>query len=161
MIGWNMASEHRIDAKDRQIIRALQRDGRLTNLELSARVNLSPSPCLRRVRLLEEAGIISGYAAVVAPKAVGLAITAFIRVTLARHDRDAVARFEARVQEIEEILDCHLMTGEADYLLRVVVADLEAYEAFVRTRLHEIAGIAAIRTSIAYGTVKSTRVLPL
>lgn len=150
-----------IDAKDRQIIRALQRDGRLTNLDLAAQVNLSPSPCLRRVRLLEEAGIISGYAAIVEPRAVGLMITAFIRITLARHDREVVSRFEARVQDIDEVLDCHLMTGEADYLLRVVVSDLDAYEAFVRNRLHDIQGIASITTSLVYGTVKSSRALPV
>lgn len=150
-----------IDAKDRQILRALQKDGRLTNLDLAAQVNLSPSPCLRRVRLLEEAGVISGYAATVDPRAVGLKITAFIRITLARHDRAAVTRFEARVQGIDEILDCHLLTGEADYLLRVVVPDLDAYEGFVRSKLHEIEGIASITTSLVYGTVKSSAVLPV
>lgn len=156
-----MADTLRMDAKDRQIIRALQQDGRLTNLDLAARVNLSPSPCLRRVRLLEEAGIITGYAAVVEPRAVGLRVSAFIRITLARHDREAVARFEAQVQDIEEILDCHLLTGEADYLLRVMVPDLDAYEAFVRNRLHTIAGINSITTSLVYGTVKSSRILPV
>lgn len=150
-----------LDAKDRQIIRALQRDGRLTNLDLAAQVNLSPSPCLRRVRLLEEAGIISGYAAIVEPRAVGLTITAFIRITLARHDREVVSRFEARVQELDEVLDCHLLTGEADYLLRVVVSDLDAYEIFVRNRLHDVQGIASITTSLVYGTVKSSRALPV
>ncbi|GAB1362775.1 Lrp/AsnC family transcriptional regulator [Rhodobacter sp.] len=150
-----------IDAKDRQIIRALQKDGRLTNLDLAAQVNLSPSPCLRRVRLLEEAGIISGYAAIVEPRAVGLTITAFIRITLARHDREVVSRFEARVQDLDEVLDCHLLTGEADYLLRVVVSDLDAYETFVRNRLHDVRGIASITTSLVYGTVKSSRALPV
>lgn len=150
-----------IDAKDRQIIRALQKDGRLTNLDLAAQVNLSPSPCLRRVRLLEEAGIISGYAAIVEPRAVGLTITAFIRITLARHDREVVSRFEARVQDLDEVLDCHLLTGEADYLLRVVVSDLDAYETFVRNRLHDVQGIASITTSLVYGTVKSSRALPV
>ncbi len=150
-----------IDSKDRQIIRALQKDGRLTNLDLAAQVNLSPSPCLRRVRLLEEAGIISGYAAIVEPRAVGLTITAFIRITLARHDREVVSRFEARVQDLDEVLDCHLLTGEADYLLRVVVSDLDAYETFVRNRLHDVQGIASITTSLVYGTVKSSRALPV
>jgi Lrp/AsnC family leucine-responsive transcriptional regulator len=150
-----------MDAKDLQIIRALQEDGRLSNLDLAARVHLSPSPCLRRVRLLEDAGVIRGYAADVDPKAMGLRITAFIRITLQRHDREAVARFETRVQEIDEILDCHLMTGEADYLLRVMVPDLDAYEGFVRNRLHAITGIGSITTSFVYGTVKSSRVFPV
>lgn len=156
-----MADSRRIDAKDRQIVRALQQDGRLSNLDLARRVNLSPSPCLRRVRLLEEAGVIRGYAADVDPKAMGLEITAFIRITLQRHERDAVARFEASVREIDEILDCHLMTGEADYLLRVMVQSLDAYESFVRNRLHAIPGIGSITTSLVYGTVKSSPVFPL
>ena len=156
-----MSETRAIDAKDRQIIRALQQDGRLSNLDLAERVNLSPSPCLRRVRLLEEAGVIRGYRADVNPRAMGLRITAFLRITLARHDREAVARFETRVREIDEILDCHLMTGEADYLLRVMVPDLEAYEDFVRNRLHAIAGISSITTSFVYGTVKSSPVFPV
>jgi Lrp/AsnC family transcriptional regulator, leucine-responsive regulatory protein len=150
-----------IDAKDRQIIRELQRDGRLTNQDLAERVNLSPSPCLRRVRLLEEAHVITGYSADVDPRACGLAITAFIRITLARHDRDAVKGFEAKVRDIPDILDCYLLTGEADYLLRVLVADLGAYEEFVRNRLHAIPGVASITTSLVYGTVKQSRLYPL
>lgn len=156
-----MAQRHRLDARDFQIVRALQDDGRLSNLDLAQRVNLSPSPCLRRVRLLEESGVIRGYSADVDPRALGLNVTAFIRITLTRHDRDAVARFESRVRDIDEILDCHLLTGEADYLLRVMVPDLDAYEGFVRNRLHAIPGIASITTSLVYGTVKSSRVFPL
>jgi len=156
-----MTDNRYIDAKNVQIIYALQRNGRLSNLDLSETVRLSPSPCLRRVRLMEEAGVIRGYTADVDPKAVGLRITAFIRITLQRHDRDAVARFEAKVQDIDEILDCHLLTGEADYLLRVLVPDLDAYEGFVRNRLHGIPGINSITTSLVYGTVKSSRVFPL
>lgn len=149
-----------LDAKDRRIIRELQLDGRLSNQELAERVNLSPSPCLRRVRLLEESGVITGYSADVDPRACGFGFTAFISVTLQRHERDTVETFEARVQEIDEILDCHLLTGQADYLLRVVVADLEAYEEFVRTRLHAIRGISSMVTSVVYGNVKSSRVFP-
>ena len=149
-----------IDAKDWQIIRELQQDGRLTNQELAARVNLSPSPCLRRVRLLEEAGVITGYSADVDPRACGLNITAFILVALQRPERDAVENFEKSIQRIDEILDCYLLTGEADYMLRVVVADLEEYERFVRKRLHAIPGISSMKTSLVYGTVKSSRVFP-
>lgn len=149
-----------MDAKDRQIVRALQKDGRLTNQELADRVALSPSPCLRRVRLLEERGIITGYAARVDAKAYGLAVTAYIRIALQRHEKDSVRTFEARVAEIDEILECHLMTGEADYLLKVMVADLDAYEAFVRNRLHAIPGIASINTSLVYGVVKDSKVFP-
>ncbi len=150
-----------IDAKDRQIIRELQGNGRLTNLELAERVNLSPSPCLRRVRLLEEAGVIAGYSADIDARAAGLQITAFIQITLQRHERDVVDNFEKRIREIDEILECFLLTGEADYLLRVIVADLDAYERFVRKRLQAIAGIGSIATSLVYGKVKSSRILPL
>jgi Lrp/AsnC family leucine-responsive transcriptional regulator len=149
-----------MDAKDRQIVRALQKDGRLTNQDLADRVALSPSPCLRRVRLLEERGIITGYAARVDAKAYGLAVTAYIRVALQRHEKDSVRTFEARVAEIDEILECYLMTGDADYLLKVMVADLDAYEVFVRNRLHAIPGIASINTSLVYGVVKDSKVFP-
>ena len=155
-----MAENRHLDAKDLQIIRALQQDGRLSNLDLAEKVNLSPSPCLRRVRLLEEDGVITGYSANVSAKAMGLAITAFIRITLQRHDKAVVSGFEARVREIDEILDCHLMTGEADYLLQVMVPDLDAYEQFVRGKLHAIAGINSISTSLVYGNVKSSKVFP-
>ena len=147
-----------MDEKDRQIVAALQDNGRLTNQELSERVNLSPSPCLRRVRLLEEGGIIKGYTAVVDEAAYGLPITAFVRIRLERHTQAAIAAFERKVRDIDAIIDCYVMTGDADYLLRVLVESLQDYEVFVRTRLHLIEGIASIDTSFAYGTVKrSTR----
>lgn len=149
-----------MDGKDRQIIRALQINGRLTNQELSEKVNLSPSPCSRRVHALEERGVIAGYTALVDQKAYGLPLTVFIRIRLDQHSKEAVARFEHGVAEIDEILDCFLMTGVADYLLRVIVADLDAYESFVRSRLHAIPGIASIDTSFAYGIVKQTQVYP-
>ena len=149
-----------MDAKDRQIVRELQKDGRLTNQELAERVNLSPSPCLRRLRNLEQAGVIAGYTAVVDQKAMGLPVTAFIRIRLERHSDEAIRTFESKVARIDEVLDCWLLAGGDDYLLRVVVASLEAYEAFVRRRLHAIPGIASIDTSFAYGVVKSTRVFP-
>lgn len=149
-----------MDAKDRQIIRELQRNGRLTNQELAERVNLSPSPCLRRLRNLEESGVIQGYCALVDQKAYGLPITVFIRIRLERHTEESVKVFEGRVARIDEILDCFLMTGDSDYLLRVVVESLEAYEVFIRQKIHAIAGIASIDTSFAYGIVKQNRVFP-
>lgn len=149
-----------MDAKDRQILRELQRDGRLTNAELAERVNLSPSPCLRRVRLLEKAGVIDRYVAIVDRKAAGYPVTAFVQVTLARHDREVVDAFEARVRDTPQILACHLMTGSSDYLLQIVVAGLDAYEAFMRDTLHTTPGIATINTSFVYGTVKDTVELP-
>jgi DNA-binding Lrp family transcriptional regulator len=149
-----------LDAKDRQIVRALQQDGRLTNQDLAARVNLSPSPCLRRLRNLERAGVIRGYTALVDQKAYGLPLTVFLRVRLERHAEETVRSFEAQVKDTPEILDCFLLTGDADYLLRVVVESLDAYETFVRTRMQRIPGIASIDTSFAYGIVKQTQVFP-
>ncbi|MCR9257722.1 MAG: Lrp/AsnC family transcriptional regulator [Alphaproteobacteria bacterium] len=149
-----------MDEKDRQIIRTLQRDGRMSNQDLAAAVNLSPSPCLRRLRMLEKAGIIQGYAARVDPKAYGLPITAFVRVKLERHDEARVQAFEREVGRMDEVLECHVMTGETDYQLRVVVGSLEAYERFIRTRLHRVGGIGSIDTSFAYGTVKDSMVFP-
>jgi DNA-binding Lrp family transcriptional regulator len=149
-----------MDDKDRQIIRELQRNGRLTNQELAEKVNLSPSPCLRRLRLLEEAGIIQGYTALIDQKSYGLPITVFISVRLAQHSKEGVRDFENRVKRIDQILDCFLMTGDSDYLLRVIVESLEAYEDFIRREIHNIPGIASIETSFAYGTVKQSKVYP-
>lgn len=150
-----------MDEKDRQIIRALQRNGRATNLEIAAEVNLSPSPCLRRMRLLEESGAIQGYRVIVDAKAYGLPVTVFIRVRLERHSAEVVRHFETRVRALDEVLECHLMTGPADYLLRVVVSGLDAYEDFIRNRIHPIGGIGSIDTSFVYGTIKNTGVFPL
>ena len=149
-----------MDAKDRHILRELQRDGRLTNAELAERVNLSPSPCLRRVRNLEKVGVIDRYVAIVDREAAGYPVTAFVQVTLARHDREVVDGFEKRVRETPQILTCHLMTGSSDYLLQIVVAGLDAYEEFMRETLHTTPGIATINTSFVYGTVKDTVELP-
>lgn len=149
-----------MDAKDRRILRELQRDGRLTNAELAERVNLSPSPCLRRVRNLEHTGVIDRYVAIVDREAAGYPVTAFVQVTLARHDREVVEGFEQRVRETPQILTCHLLTGNSDYLLQIVVAGLDAYEDFMRNTLHTTPGIATINTSFVYGTVKDTVELP-
>lgn len=149
-----------MDTKDRQIVRLLQQDGRLTNQDLAERVGLSPSPCLRRVRLLEQAGVIQGYGAIVDQQRYGLPVTAFIRVRLERHARDLVQQFEEAIRQLDEVMDCHLLTGDADYLLRVVVADLEAYERFIRRKMHAITGIASLDTTFAYGVVKSSRTFP-
>ena len=153
--------KYSLDGKDRQILKALMEDGRLSNQELADRVNLSPSPCLRRIRLLEERGVIRGYGAIVDQKAIGLPVTAFVGVKLQRHDREAVEAFEAMVRAREEIVDCHMMAGEVDYLLRVVAADLEDYERFVREVLHNSPWVASIDTAFAYGRIKQGWALPL
>lgn len=149
-----------MDAKDLQILRELQNDGRISNAELAERVALSPSPCLRRVRLLEERGVIEGYTTIVNQKAYGLPVTVFTQIRLDHHSTEAAQIFERAVQTIDEIMDCHLMTGETDYMLRVVVSSLEEYEQFVRNRLHPIPNIDSINTSFAYGVVKKNRALP-
>jgi len=149
-----------MDKKDRQIIRALQRDGRMTNQDLAEAVNLSPSPCLRRLRNLEASGAIKSFSVDVDAAAYGLPITVFVRIRLERHNEEDVRRFERHVQTVEEILECHVLTGAMDYQLRVVVSDLEAYENFIRSRIHPIGGIASIDTSFVYGTVKKTAVFP-
>ena len=149
-----------MDKIDQHIIRELQHDGRLTNNELAERVNLSPSPCLRRLRNLEKQGIIHGYTALVNQKAYGLPITVFIRIRLEHHSKEAVETFESHICRIDEVLDCYLMTGGADYLLRVIVESLETYETFIREKIHQIPSVASIDTSFAYGIVKHNRVFP-
>lgn len=149
-----------MDEKDRQIIRMLQRDGRMSNQDLSDAVHLSPSPCLRRLRNLEKQGVIQGYSARVDARAYGLPITAFVRIRLERHDEATVLTFEKAVSRMDEVLECHVMTGQTDYQLRVVIGSLEDYESFIRGRLQRIGGIGSIDTSFAYGTVKDNRVFP-
>lgn len=150
----------KLDKIDKMIVQALQRDGRQTNQQLAQSINLSPSPCLRRVKRLEDQGIIAGYTAVIDQLAYGYPLTVFIRITLERHDTATVNGFEQRVLNIDEIMDCYLMTGQRDYLLRVVAASLEAYETFVRQVIHNIPGIGSIDTSFAYGVVKHARSYP-
>lgn len=149
-----------MDDKDRQIIRMLQSDGRMTNQDLAAKVNLSPSPCLRRLRNLEKSGAIRGYSVNIDAKLYGLPVTVFVSVRLERHTQDEVMNFERRINATNQVLECYVMTGMFDYLLRVVVADLDDYEAFVRKHLHSIGGIASIDTRFVYGTVKKTAVFP-
>jgi Lrp/AsnC family transcriptional regulator, leucine-responsive regulatory protein len=150
-----------LDAIDRKILAALQRDGRLTNQELADRVGLSPSPCLRRVKLLETRGILSGYVALVDPTVIGLDITAFVRVALERQDAQGLDEFERIVARSPEVLECYLMTGEADYQLRVVARSLADYEAFLRNKLTKIPGVAKIQSSFAFRPVVYRTALPI
>lgn len=150
-----------MDAIDARIVRALQRNGRLTNQDLAEEVGLSPSPCLRRVRNLENEGVIQGYSALVDQKACGFPITCFVRIRLSTHTEEVVRRFEAKIMETDAVLDCYLMTGGADYELRVVAESLDDYERLVRQTIQRLPGIASIETSFAYGVVKKSRVLPV
>ena len=149
-----------MDRIDRNIVRELQANGRLTNQELSERVNLSPSPCLRRVHNLEEAGVIRGYTVVVDQEKLGLPVNAFISVRLERPSPETMLTFEERIQRFDEIQECYLMTGSRDYLLHVVSQSLKTYEQFVREQLTQIPGIASVETSFAFGRVKRINLYP-
>lgn len=120
-----------LDAIDQRILAALQRNARLSNVELASQAGLSPSPCLRRVRALEEEGIIRGYAALVDQEAVGLPVSVFVMVSLEKQVEHALEVFEEKVRALPEVMECYLMTGDSDYLLRVVTRDLQAYERFL------------------------------
>lgn len=150
-----------LDAIDRKILRALQADGKISVGELAQKVGLSPSPCARRVRLLEKEGIIRGYAAIVDQKRVGLPISAFASIKLERQREEDLDRFEEAVSRWQEVLDCYLMTGQRDYLMRIVTADLEAYERFIKDKLTRLENIASIETSFALGQVKRSEALPI
>ena len=150
-----------LDATDRKIIRGLQANGKLTMAELADSVGLSASPCARRVRLLEQAGIIKGYFAMIDQKKVGLPISAFASIKLERQREEDLDRFAQAVAKWPEVVDCYLMTGQRDYLMRIVAADLEAYEHFIKQKLTRLHGVASIETSFALGQVKRSEVLPL
>lgn len=150
-----------LDLIDRKILRALQADAKLTTAEIAERVGLSPSPCARRVRLLEKAGIIKGYTAIVDQKRVGLPISAFASIKLERQREEDLDRFAEAVARWPEVVDCYLMTGQRDYLMRIVAADLEAYERFLKDKLTRLDNVASIETSFALGQVKRSEVLPI
>ncbi|MPZ37424.1 MAG: winged helix-turn-helix transcriptional regulator [Rhizobiales bacterium] len=150
-----------LDKIDREILKVLQADARIPNVDLADRVGLSASPCARRVKALEDAGIISRYATVVDQKSVGLPVSVFVSVTLERQVEGALATFETQILRRPEVMECYLMTGEADYLLRVVVADLDAYERFLILHLTRVPGIANIRSSFALKQVAYRTELPI
>ena len=152
---------HALDAIDRKILQHLQLDGRMSLADLAAKVGLSPSPCLRRVRMLEKAGVIARYVAVLDQRAVGLPVSVFISIKLEKQKQDALDRFAKAVARWPEVLECYLMTGPRDYWLRVVVPDLAAYETFVKQKLTRLEGIASIESSFALEQVKYTNVLPV
>jgi len=150
-----------LDAIDRKILALLQQDGRMTVAELSEKVGLSPSPCLRRVRMLEEAGVIARYVAVLDQQSVGLPVSVFVSIKLESQREEALERFSKAIARWPEVLECYLMTGPRDYLLRVVVADLAAYERFLKQQLTRLNGVGSIESSFALEQVKYTNVLPL
>ncbi|MBZ9988186.1 Lrp/AsnC family transcriptional regulator [Mesorhizobium sp. BH1-1-5] len=150
-----------LDPIDRRIIAALQSDGRMTAQELADRVGLSSSPCARRVRLLEERGVITGYTAVIDQDLVDLPISVFASIKLERQREEELERFNTAISRWPEVVDCYLMTGQRDYLLRIVVRDLHAYDRFLKEKLTRLDGVASIESSFALSQIKRSNQLPI
>ena len=151
-----------LDRYDRHILDILQRDGRISNQELAERIGLSPSPCLRRVRALEESGLIMGYRAMVDSKRLGYSLMALLHISMDRHTPERFANFEATVGEYPEVQQCYLVTGqEADYLLKVVVPDIDHYQQFLLNKITRIEGVSGVHSSFVMRRVIDTSALPL
>lgn len=150
-----------LDATDYRILRALQRNGRMSNVELANEVGLSPSPCLRRVKLLEESGVISDYAAILDGSKLELGLTVFVRVWFKTQDSVQTHQFAETVRKFPEVLECYLTTGECDAILRVVTKDLNAYWRFQADRLTRIPSVQSVKTDVPMETIKKTTQLPL
>ena len=150
-----------LDTTDLRILAELQQDGSLTNVELARRVHLSPSPCLARVKALEANGVIERYVALASAKALGLGLNVFISISLKEQSKQALAEFERRIAEHDEVMECYLMTGDSDYLIRVAVPDIAALERFILEQLTPIPGIEKIRSSFALKQVRYKTALPL
>ena len=150
-----------LDSTDLRILDQLQRDASLSNVELARRVHLSPSPCLARVKALESAGVIRQIVALAHAPALGLGLSVFINVSLKSQNKAALAEFERRIAEHDEVMECYLMTGDSDYLIRVALPDLAALEKFILEQLTPIPGIEKIRSSFALKQVRYKTALPL
>lgn len=151
----------KLDEIDRRILRALQRDGRLQNIELAKAAGLSPSACLRRVKLLEEGGIIERYVALLNAARIDMGMTVFARVWLTGQDVETVDHFTAEVSKLPQVVECHLMAGDCDFLLRVVASDLEDYRRFQINHLTRIKGVQNVKTEVPMQKIKLTSELPL
>ena len=143
-----------LDAIDRSIVRELRQDGRLSNVKLAERVGLSPTPCWNRVRALEEAGIIEGYAALLNQKALGFPDTVIIEVTLDKHDERTLERFGSALADLPEVVEAYLVSGEYDYLIKVAVAGTEGYESFLRRQLYRLPGFHNSKSTFALRCLK-------
>ena len=150
-----------LDRTDLRLLALLQRDGRASNADLATQVNLSPSACLRRIQRLESAGVVAGYAARLDPQALGLGLQAFVRVQLEKHGAPGIERFVRAVQDWDEVVACHALTGDMDYLLHVYVRDLEHFSRFLLDRLLDASGVADVNSSFVLRTVKGFSGLPL
>ena len=151
----------KLDKFDRSILSTLQKDGRISNVDLAELVSLSESACLRRVRRLEEKGFIERYAALLDQRQAGLSGNVFVHIALHREEQSELAAFEAAVQNLPEVMECYLMTGEFDYLLRVVVSDMADFERVHNELLTRLPGVARVNSSVAIRTVRKTTELPL
>ena len=151
----------KLDVVDLKILTELQRDGSLSNVELARRVHLSPSPCLARVKALEQAGVIDRYVALANASVLGLGLNVFISISLKEQSKEALATFEQRIAEHDEVMECYLMTGDSDYLIRVALPDIAALEKFILEQLTPIPGIEKIRSSFALKQVRYKTALPL
>lgn len=150
-----------LDTTDIKILSHLQDDASLTNVELAKRVHLSPSPCLSRVKAMESAGVIQRYVALAQPQALGLDLNVFISISLKEQSKEALATFEQRIAEHDEVMECYLMTGDSDYLIRVAIADMGSLEKFILEQLTPIPGVEKIRSSFALKQVRYKTALPL
>ena len=150
-----------MDGIDLRILERLQQDARISNVELAKAVNLSPSPCLARVRALEERGLVERYVTLLDPKKLGLTVSVLVQVTLEKQIEPALETFERAVRERPEVMECWLMTGDADYLLRVLVPDVPAFERFILEFLSRVPGVGNIKSSFALKQVKYQTALPL
>lgn len=157
-----MAPSPKLDPIDRKILETLQKDASLTNQELAERVGLSPSPCLRRVKALEEAGVITGRVTLLDRKQLGFTLTAFIQIAMDRHTPERFARFESTVKKYPEVQACYLITGQqSDYLLMVTVPDMDAYQQFLLEKITRIEGVSGVHSSFVMRRVVETTALPL
>jgi Lrp/AsnC family transcriptional regulator, leucine-responsive regulatory protein len=150
-----------LDSVDRRLLDLLQVEARLSNVALAERVHLSPSPCLRRVKALEQEGVIAGYRAMLDREAVGLGLTAFVEIKVEGHSEKLASDLEKAVAKMPEVVSCHLVSGAADFLLEVVVPDLRSYERLLLGSLLKLPGVADVRTNFAIRTVKAPSPLPL
>lgn len=151
-----------LNRSDRRILEELQRDGRISNQDLAERIGLSPSPCLRRVRALEEQGVIAGYRAVLDAAKLGLTLTALIHISMDRHTPERFENFEQKISALPEVLECLLITGQdADYQLKVVVRDMEAYQVLLLNKITRIEGVSGVHSSFVMRRVVDKTALPV
>ena len=151
-----------LDRYDRSILEVLQQEGRISNQDLADRIGLSPSPCLRRVKALEEGGVVTGYRALVSARALGLSLMALIYISMDKHTPERFANFEAKLAELPEVLECLLITGQdADYQLKVVVRDMDAYQDLLLNRITRIQGVTGVHSSFVLRKVVDKTALPI